>query len=156
MLSNLHTYLAIAEQALLESHRHDADARRQRPDGEPGSIITFDPDRKSFKQSLVALVFAGVYLEALLFVVGVQRLGKAEYLKIDRKFYEEKLRALGVTDHENLAVCKRFREARNDLVHEKAVDVNALTSSELRYAQEEATVALSFVRSISELLRHVP
>ncbi len=152
MLSNLTIYLAIAEDALAESQRLDAAARRPKPSGEPGFIITFDPDRQSFKQSLIALVFAGVYLDALICLVGTQRLGKDEYLKIDRKTYEKKLAALGISDQTCLSTCKRFREARNDLVHEKAIEMQETNTAKLRRTQEEAEVGVVFVRSVAAAL----
>ncbi len=153
MLSNVTVYLAIADTALAEAQRLDAEGRRPKPNGEPGFIITFDPDQQSFKQSLIALVFAGVYLEALMYLVGIQRLGKREYLKIDRKKYEEKLLALGICDQELLSAGKRFREARNDLVHEKAVAIQEINASELKKAQHEAEVGVAFVRSVANAFK---
>lgn len=153
MISNANVYLAIAEQALMESKRLDEAARMPKPDGNPGFVVTYDPEHTSFKQSLIAMVFAGIYLEAWLYVVGVGRLGKDEYMKIERKHYEEKLQALGVTDIETLATCKRFREARNDLVHEKAIEPLAIDETVFRTAQQEAEIAVSFVRYIVGLLR---
>ncbi|MFB3091860.1 MAG: hypothetical protein ACE1ZD_01530, partial [Dehalococcoidia bacterium] len=111
----------------------------------------------SFKQSLIAMVFASIYLEALLYIVGTDKLGKDEYMKIDRKTYEEKLRALGVTDTETLTTCRRFREARKDLVHEKAIELHAgVGGTTFRTAQREAKIGVSFVRSIASLLRATP
>ena len=95
MASNLHIYLAIAKNSLAESDRIGAAQTRPKPDGEKGSIITYDPEHKSFKHSLVAIAFAGIYLEALLYIKGVKRLGKAAYDKIDLKIYEEKFKATG-------------------------------------------------------------
>ena len=153
MMSNAHVYLAIAEGALAESKRLDEATRIPRPDAQPGFVVTYDPEHTSFKQSLIAIVFAGIYLEALLYMVGVGQLGKDEYMKIDRKHYEEKLQALGVTDIETLATCKRFREARNDLAHEKAIEPLTIDGTAFRTAQREAEIAVSFVRSIVGLLQ---
>jgi len=154
MISNLDLYLGIAEEALAESERFEKSARSPKPDGEPGFIVRYDPDKRSFKSSLVAITFAGIYLEALLYIVGVSRLGKIDYLKIDRNHSEEKLRCLGLTDSELLATCKRFREARNDLVHEKAMEVAEITEGQFYFAQREARNAVSFVKRVTELLRH--
>jgi hypothetical protein len=123
--------------------------RTPKRDGKPGYILAFDPERKSFKQSLIAIAFAGMYLEALLGIFGNARLGKTLYKKIDRQTtYEEKLRMLGVFDPNVLASCKRFREARNDLMHEKAVGLNGLKPVDIRIAQEEAVLGVEFVKSI--------
>lgn len=152
MISNLNVYLAIAEESLAESEWLEQSARAPKPDGEPGFIITYDPKQRSFKCSLIAITFAGIYLEALLYVVGVRRLGKSEYMKIDRKCYEEKLQSMGLTDSELLATCKRFREVRNDLVHEKAMEVFEVTEAKFHIAQRQARDALSFVKQVAELL----
>lgn len=153
MVSNADVYLAIAEEALETSKQHYEAARRPRPDGQPGYVITHDPDRTSFKQSLIAIAFAGIYLDALLYIVGVERLGKGSYKKIDRRKYEEKLEALGVADPETLKACKAFREARNDLMHEKAIDPQKIGKPTFRAAQGEAEAGVAFVRGITELLK---
>ena len=124
---------------------------RPKPNGEPGSIITFDPKQRSFRHSLVAIAFAGMYLEALLYIKGIKRLGEPAYNKIDRKSYEEKLIALGITDSKLLAACKRFRTARNELVHEKAFQ-----ESEPWAAQIEARKAIDLIGQITRLLKEKP
>ena len=157
MLSNADVYLAIAEEALAESRKLDEAFIRPKPEGQPGTVKTFDPIRTSFKQSLIAMVFAGIYLESLLFIVGMEKLGKDEYMKIDRKIYEKKLQCLGVTDTKTLATCERFRKARNDLVHEKAIELhNGLDGATFYTAQREAEKGVSFVQSIAELLTAPP
>jgi hypothetical protein len=153
LLTNLHVYLQIAEDAAAESRRLLEEGRRPKPDGQPGYIVTWDPDRRSFKQSLIAIAFTGMYLEALLALVGKERLGKDQYKKIDRFTYEEKLKKLGVSDSSLLLDCKRFREARNDLVHEKALDLGELTPSTMRTAQEEASLGIELVKAIADALR---
>src|SRR5205085_495862 len=94
VITNLSVYLAIAEEAAAESTRLLEAHRRPKPDGQPGYILSLDPERKSFKQSLIAIAFAGMYLEALLSLAGRSRWGKDFYdEKIDRQFmYEGKLR----------------------------------------------------------------
>ena len=153
MLSNADVYLTIAEEALETSKRHYEAARRPRPDGQPGCVITHDPDRTSFKQSLIAIAFAGVYLDALLYIVGVGKLGNDVYKKIDRQHYEKKLEALDISDQEILSACKQFREARNDLMHEKAIDPQEIGKPTFHEAQLEAESGVAFVRRITELLR---
>ena len=94
VLTNLSVYLAIAEEALAETTRLSEAGRTPRPDGQPGYIISSDPGHKSFKQSLIAIAFAGMYLEALFGLIGNENLGKNLYKKIDHFPYEEKLRLL--------------------------------------------------------------
>jgi len=105
-----------------ESLSEELSARQRQPRPGGGEIIKFDPDQRSFKHSLIAIVFAGVYLEALLYLHGCRLLGKVAYKKIDWNTYEEKLRAYGITDQSLLDAAKEFRIARRELVHEKAHD----------------------------------
>jgi hypothetical protein len=120
IMTNVRVYLTIAEDAAAESKRLLEEGRSPKPDGQPGYAVRHDPERRSFKQSFIAIAFAGMYLEALLALVGRERLGPELYKKIDRAHttYEEKLRLLGVSGSDLLAACKRFCEARNDLMHE--------------------------------------
>jgi len=155
--SNLNVYLAVAEEALEESVRFSEAARTPKPDGQSGYVVALDPEHRSFKQSLIAIAFAGIYLESLLGLVGTERLGKALYIKIDRQTnYEEKLPLLGVLDPSILANCKRFREARNDLMHEKAVALASLGAEGTRYAQVEATFGIEFIKSVQRKFATVP
>ena len=55
LLTNAHIYRAIAEEALAEAVRLDTAAKLPKPDGSPGFVIQLDPERKSFKKSLVAI-----------------------------------------------------------------------------------------------------
>lgn len=59
----------------------------------------------------------------------------------------------GITDPEILGACKSFKKVRNDLIHEKAIEVNELTKSKLYSAQTEAKNAVSFVKRVTELLQ---
>jgi hypothetical protein len=152
LLTNAHVYRAIAEEALAEAIRLDAAAKQPKPDGSPGFVIQLDPERKSFKRSLVAIAFSGIYLEALLFVHGTFRMGARWEQKFDRKLYEEKLKALGITDEELLASSKRLHEVRNELVHEKARSLDTAALSNTYWAQSEATASVALVQTIAAKL----
>ena len=158
MISNIDLYFAIASEAVAEAERLENAARRPKPDGEPGFIITYDPEKKSFKASLIAIVFAGMYLESLFYLNGAKRFGTGKYnKKLDKMLsYEEKLELFGITDQTILAEAKHFRKMRRELVHEKAVRVSELTADKIRLAQNEAKKALSFVRKVGAALRYVP
>ena len=150
MITNVGVYLAIAEEALAESERLEKEARRPKPDGEPGFIVTYDPEQKSFKNSLVAIVFAGMFLDALFYLVGVERFGKTQYnKKHDNKSWEEKLELFGLSDKSLSEEAEHCRKRRRELVHEKAVRTSDLTADTIYMAQEEAKRALSFVRQVS-------
>jgi hypothetical protein len=136
---------------MAKSERIGEAQTRPKPNGEPGSIITFDPKQRSFKYSLIAIAFAEIYLDALLYIEGVKRLGKEAYKKIDRDHYEKKLIALGINDPNVIDSCKLFRKTRNELVHEKALE-----QTEIRAAQIEARRAINLIERITELLSDKP
>lgn len=146
VLTNVDTYLKIAREALAGAEAVSRANRRPAPGG--GEIVTYDPERRSFKLSLTAIVFAGVYLEAFLFIEGTKRLGSSYP---EREPYEAKLKALGLFDLDLLAACSRFRQARNDLVHEKAA--RSSEPLEFRVAQEEAIHAVAFVEQVMRLVQ---
>src|SRR5277367_5008613 len=99
LMTNANVYLAIAEEAQAESERLAKLARRPKPDGDPGVIVTYDPDQKSFKNSLIAIVFATMYLEALFYLLGTKQFGSAKYNKEhDRKSLEDKLLLFDLED----------------------------------------------------------
>ncbi|MEX8500035.1 hypothetical protein [Leptothrix ochracea] len=152
LLTNAHVYRAVAEEALAEAVRLDAAAKQPKPDGSPGFVIQWDPERKSFKNSLIAIAFSGIYLEAILFVHGTFRMGKDWEKNFDRKLYEEKLKALGITDEVLLAAAKRLREVRNDLIHEKARPLDNIALSKSFWAQTEASASVTLVQTIAAKL----
>jgi hypothetical protein len=157
MISNLSIFLDLARESLANSEKISAGQGRPKPNGEKGEIINFDPRRQSFKQALISIAFAGVYLDALLHLEGVSRLGKASYEKFEKKHYEAKLQALGITDSGLLRSCRRFRESRNDLMHEKPIDLSPNIPAGIpnvwRTAQEEARHAIDFIDAVTKILR---
>ena len=149
LMTNASVYLAIAEEAQAESERLAKLARRPKPDGQPGVIVTYDPNQKSFKNSLIAIVFATMYLETIFYLLGTKQFGSAEYNKEhDRKRLEDKLLLFGVKDHDLQTATKRLRERRKDLIHEKA----DLTANVVYAAQDEAKHAIALVKTITEEL----
>ncbi len=154
MVTNLYVYQAIAEEAQAESERLEKLARKPKADGEPGFVITYDPEQNSFKHSLIAIAFAGMFLEALFYITGIKRFGKLEYNKrYDHKLqYEGKIELFGLHDPELLAETKRFRMMRNELVHDKDVEISELDADAIYTAQDEAARAISFVKQVAERL----
>lgn len=151
-LTNAHVYRCIAEEALAEMTRLDAAAKRPKPDRSPGFVIQLDPEHTSFKSALIAIAFSGIYLEALLFVHGTFRMGATWEEQFDRKPYEEKLKALSITDEMLLGSAKRLRKARRELVHEKARPLEAVDRSKIYWAQSEAREAVAFIQAIAAML----
>ena len=95
-LSNLEIFFEIVQRSSATAERMSQRHRKPLPSG--GHVIRYDPKRRSFKNALIAIAFAGIYLEALLYIEGCRRLGKATCKKIwkrPRCTYETKLRILG-------------------------------------------------------------
>jgi len=118
--------------------------KRPKPNGEPGWIITYDPEQKSFKAALIAITFSGIYLEALLHLLIVEKHGIELYKKIDRKSYEDKLELLRCTPLIK-EECKYYRDMRRDIVHEKA----HFDAGKIYWAQEDAVRAFNFINSVN-------
>lgn len=148
---NIGVYFAIAVEAQAEAERLDNLARTPKPDGEPGFIVAYDPEQKSFKNSLIAI--AGMYLESLFYIEGTKRYGKKKYNnKYDCKSYEDKLQLFGLTDQVLLAEAQYFRKMRRDLIYEKAVELSDLTADTMHFAQEDAKRAVLFVKQVAQRL----
>jgi len=130
------SYKAMAED--LNSHR------RPKPNGEPGYIITLDPDQKSFKNAFITIVFCGVFLESLLHLLIVKEKGLEVFKKYDHKPYEEKFCLLGCSDPSIMDLCEKFRVARREVVHEKAY----LDDDYFRVAQKEAKIAIELINKV--------
>lgn len=156
-LTNAYVYLAIAEDALRASHHALVRHRQPNPNNADGSIFQIDPEQTSFKQSMIALAFAGMFYEAITYTAGKrQGLSKSKLMRLCQNPYHEKLSVLGFNDEILNTDLSRFRLARNDLIHEKALD---LMSGSIRAgkgnfnAQDEADFAISLVKRIDALLK---
>lgn len=153
LITNVGVYRAIAEQAAAESKRLAEAGRRPKPDGRPGYVVTLDPEKRSFKQAMIAIAFAGMYLEALLRLAGRKSLPKGDLRKFNKSTWEQQATRLGVQDPGILAGCLRLRKVRNDLVHETVVDLDETAEAgEWWTAQEEVTLAIDLIRRISGML----
>lgn len=147
VLTNRRVYLSIAREAFRKSQ--DAFKENHKPNSSgTGFINTYDPQQTSFKQALIAEAFAAMYLEALLWSAGCARFGEGRYTKIDGKPYEKRLVHFGITEPAILEAAKRFRECRNELVHEKA----GPNDKTIREAQDESAHAIAFIEQVAKLL----
>ena len=153
ILSNVCTYKAIADDAYQKMAEDLERNVRPNPDGRGGAIKRFDPERRSFKQAMVSIVFTCMWLEATLHLLIVGRCGKNRFEELDRHPYERKLEALGCGNEDLLRRVGRLRKARRELVHEKAhLEFNdeGEFTGELMTAQEEAENA----RGVMEGVEH--
>jgi hypothetical protein len=150
MISNVQVYRAIALEALERSNR-DAESSRTPTDDGTRFVVVYDPSQRSFKDAMIAIAFAGMWLEARLYLEFRRRLGTPVPKKIDHQPYDKKLQALGIADHVVLTECEHFQTVRNDLIHEKALDATD-TGVALYTAQAEAARAVTFVARVDTLL----
>ena len=146
VFTNASIYRAIAEEAHASMTELMTVARGPRADG--GWILTYDPTHASFKQACIAIVFAGVWLEAAAHLAIVRQHGLEKAEEYDRRIYEDKLRLLGWSEEGVLARAKRLRHARRELVHEKA----HLDAGDLRFAHDEADNARQLLADLQELM----
>ena len=152
IFTNVAAYREIAAEALRESEAFFEAHRRPKGDGSGGHILSVDPDRQSFKQSLIAIAFTGMFIEAALWLYGCRKLGIDKYRPVDGKPLEKRLRDLGIDDKDLETKLKDYRETRKDLVHEKAVPLS-LDRTPVRHAQKEAKKSVELMLQVETLLR---
>lgn len=143
--SNVRAYFEIAQESFRSMNSLMQNGRKPKPNNESGWINTYDPDHKSFKKALVTIIFSGVYLEALLHILIVEKEGLEKFNQYDRKTYEDKLQLLACNDEAIIAECEHYRTVRREIAHEKA----HLDAKVIKMAQEEATRAFNMVESIN-------
>jgi hypothetical protein len=147
VFTNIAIYKAIAEEAYQKMLQLMETGRRPKTDGSVGWITTYDPNQNSFKQSMISIVFTGMWFEALMHLLIVKKYGNDKFKEYDFKSYEEKLQLLGCTEKELLERVSRFRNTRKYLVHEKA----HLDNGEIKKAQDEAENAHEMLVAIHKL-----
>jgi len=152
IFTNIVAYREIAAESLQEAETLFEAGRRPRNDGSGGHILTVDPDRQSLKHSFIAIAFAGMYIEAALWIYGSRKLGIDKYKPIDGKPLDKRLVEIGIEDNDLEAKLKAYRETRKDLVHEKAVPFS-MDPTPTRYAQKEARIAVDLMFQVEQVLR---
>jgi hypothetical protein len=147
VITNIRIYKAIADEAYQKMIQLVETSRRPKPDGSAGWIITLDPNQNSFKQSMISIIFTGMWLEALFHLLIVKKYGEKEFKEYNFKSYEEKLQLLGCTCKTTLDRVSNFRKTRKSLVHEKA----CFYDGEIKMAQDEAENAHEILVAINNL-----
>lgn len=142
--TNYRAFYRIAKESYAAMNEFTNINRKPKPNGEPGYIITLDPEQKSFKHALITIVFCGMFLESILHLLIVKQKGLDTFNEYDREKYEDKLRLLGCDNQSILDLCKRLRKVRNEIVHEKAY----INADSMRIAQEEANTAVELIDKI--------
>jgi hypothetical protein len=149
LFTNVSTYKAIATEAFETMQELIESGRRPKEDGSLDWILQFDPNQKSFQQAMIAIVFSGMWLEALLHLIIVRDHGEEKFREFDFKSYEEKRRLVGIDDTSILEAAARFRRARKELVHEKAY----FDTGETKTAQDESRNAYQLLLAIDSALQ---
>ena len=152
IFTNVAVYGELASESLEAAEAFLEANRRPKDDGSAGHILTHDPDRRSLKHSFVAIAFAGMFMEAALWLYGTRKLGVDKYKPIDRWNLEMRLQPLGLADEDLEAKLKNYRETRKDMVHEKAVPFSQVQTP-TRYAQKEARKSVEVMLQLEEVLR---
>lgn len=155
IITNAYVFRDIAAESLQASEALTEAHRRPKEDGTPGYILSSDAGRRSFKLSLIAIVFAGMFIEASLWLYGSEKLGADQYKPIDRRELEKRLRALGIEDADLEAKLRAYREVRRELVHEKALPFSS-DPTPIRVAQKEARKAVELMFRVESALRGGP
>jgi hypothetical protein len=146
ILSNIQVFYEIARDSFADAERLLAAHRTPRGDG--GYVLTPDPKRGSFKNSLVSISFAGAYIDLHIRMAYIVRHNDAPPKKWDRMTYEAKLADLGVTDQVLLKNCEEFREIRNSVLHEKPLIIGRASDSLPGTAQDGAVRGMAVVDAI--------
>lgn len=148
--STLEVYRSIAEDACTAARDLWHQAHPFPLSGLRGISLTPDPSDECLKQSLIAITFSAIYLEALLHQAGTRKEGVAWEKRWDHRIDERKLPELGITDPELIEAAQRFRESHNNLIHEKAIFANRDAADAIQAVYHEATAAIAFIHRISE------
>ena len=146
--SNVNIYQQIVYDNYSDMVRDIENNRTPKADGS-GYIIKYDPSQLSFKKSMIVVVFAGMWIEAIFHQFMVTNHSKNQFNKHNKKPYKEKLRMMGILDPSILDTAEKFQRTRNELIHEKAF----MDKGDIKFAQNEAGNAHFIVRYISKHLK---
>lgn len=149
-LTNVETYYEMAEEAYkamseaLQTRRTiSADHKTMTVDGAKSQLAS--------RQAFIVIAFCAIHFEALVYILALEKVGTTEALKVDRKLYEERLRALGCPHQALIDQAKRLREIRKDMIHEKAIDLGSkpdLHKMNIGMAWDAAHDAITFIRNL--------
>lgn len=144
--SNVSTYKEIADEAYANMVRYRKDSKVPREDGSGGYVINYNLGQSAFRQSMVVIVFTGMWLEAFLHHHIVKTHDEETFKKYDRKSYRDKLILIGINDNDFLDKVDSFKNTRRELVHEKA----HFDKGEIKWAEEEAESAYVIMECIND------
>lgn len=116
-------------------------------DRSDGHTIKYDANLNAFRQSMIVIVFSGMWLEETLYQAIVSRTGLDIGKKNDFKTYQDWLVRLDIFETSLLDDVDAFMSTRAMLMHKTNVD-----SNEILLAQTAADHAQKIIGSISHVL----
>lgn len=155
IISNLSVYYEIAKEAYSESMELLSQYRKPKSNDEKGYILTPDPNRRSFKQALIAIAFSGSYIDLHLRIAYIKKHHEHPNKSWDRdKTYRQKIESFGIEKSEILDLFDKFKNDRNDVAHEKPVTSGIENAPKAKYstAQDTATEGFMLVEQLRTLL----
>ena len=154
LISNLDVYWSIAKESHALMQKELDERITPKSDGTTGNIISWDPERRSFKQAMICITFCGVTQDAAIFIKLVDKFGRAEAIKIDNKTreVEKRLALLGINDADLLNRSIEFRSIRKEVVHEKAIDLDDISGEQFKTAQNGANQAITYLDNLLNVL----
>jgi hypothetical protein len=123
-ISNIGHFKIIVQSTFSKWEELSKASVKANPHNPKGYVIVMPLKLERFRQGLVCIVFCGVYLEALFVIIGRKKFGVKYDKYYDKLIYEAKLTLFGCSDTKIISKCEQFRKARNDIIHEKALDIN--------------------------------
>jgi hypothetical protein len=144
------TYYEIAHEAYEAMKQALHGSHEIAPDGK-SMVVHGEKKYAASKQACVVIAFSSIYFEALVFILAHNKFGLDRALKIDRRVYEERLRELGCPHQPLLDQARALSEMRKEMVHEKAIDLEAradLNAMGIRMVTTCAHDAITFIRNL--------
>lgn len=111
--------------------------------GSNGYAINYDPDLNTFRQSMITIVFAGMWLEQTIYEEILSRTGLDIVRRYNSKEYREWLIRLEIVSAEVLDEIDAFMSAREILMNSTIVNDKSIET-----AQKEAYRAQKIMASI--------
>lgn len=143
--SNVSIYKEIVNEAFSKMHSLNEESRTPKEDGSNGYIIKYDKSQISFKNSMIVVVFSGMWLEAFFHHEMIKQYSKNQFNNNSNKSYKEKLKLIGINESGILDRVENFQQTRNELIHEKAF----LDKGVIKIAQNEAEQAHEIIEYVS-------
>lgn len=150
VFSNIKIFYEIAKDSFSDSEKFLSEHRKPKENG--GYILSFDPEKKSLKSSLISISFSGAYIDLHINIAYILTHGKSPNHKWETRIYEEKLKDLGVTNLELFNNCTEFRKIRNSVLHEKPLVIGESLGISVGTAQDGARLGISVIETIREII----